>query len=247
MHEGRVLRQLPHLLRGGARGVPAPARVAHVRGGPAHSHARGGGHRPLRPPAKLDDLLDISCWISERKRASFRFAYEIENESREVVARGTTLHACWDPATSKMIALPAWLLAIMPAAARGALQGRRCIIPLRSHDRSPGVDQALRSRDRHPRCVVQRGAGSHRRLPRAQWGWEVDHPPDSYLLHAGEQRDREGQRLRHFSRLPGGPPAPRLPPGKRAPLHRDAGGPLPRLRGRLQGVPRGERRPGWPR
>ena len=32
-------------------------------------------------PARLDDLLDVACWISERKRASFRFAYEIRNEA----------------------------------------------------------------------------------------------------------------------------------------------------------------------
>ena len=68
-------------------------------------------------PARLDDLLDVRCWISERKRASFRFAYEIRNEANEVVARGTTLHACWDPATGKMIAMPPWLQAIMPVVA----------------------------------------------------------------------------------------------------------------------------------
>jgi acyl-CoA thioester hydrolase len=69
--------------------------------------------RYLRP-ARLDDLLDVRCWISERKRASFRFAYEIRNEAGETLATGTTLHACWDPATSRMIAVPAWLGAVMP-------------------------------------------------------------------------------------------------------------------------------------
>ena len=64
-------------------------------------------------PAYLDELLDVRCWISERKRASFRFAYEIVNEQGERVATGTTLHACWDPATSKMIAVPDWLAAVM--------------------------------------------------------------------------------------------------------------------------------------
>jgi acyl-CoA thioester hydrolase len=67
-------------------------------------------------PARLDDLLEIRCWVSERKRASFRFAYEILNEAGETVATGFTLHACWDPATSKMIAVPPWLQAIMPVA-----------------------------------------------------------------------------------------------------------------------------------
>ncbi|HET7341537.1 MAG TPA: thioesterase family protein [Methylomirabilota bacterium] len=65
-------------------------------------------------PARLDELLQVRCWISERKRASFRFAYQIVNEAGETVASGSTLHACWDPATSKMIAVPDWLGAIMP-------------------------------------------------------------------------------------------------------------------------------------
>jgi acyl-CoA thioester hydrolase len=65
-------------------------------------------------PARLDDLLHVGCWISERKRASFRFGYEIRNEADEVVATGSTLHACLDPRTSKMIAVPPWLSAIMP-------------------------------------------------------------------------------------------------------------------------------------
>ena len=65
-------------------------------------------------PARLDDLLEVRCWISERKRASFTFAYEIVNEADETVATGSTLHACVDPATGKMIGMPAWLQAIMP-------------------------------------------------------------------------------------------------------------------------------------
>jgi acyl-CoA thioester hydrolase len=65
-------------------------------------------------PARLDDLLDVRCWISERKRASFRFAYEILDERGERVATGSTLHACWDPATSKMIAVPEFLQSVMP-------------------------------------------------------------------------------------------------------------------------------------
>ncbi len=68
-------------------------------------------------PAHLDDLLDVRAWIGERKRASFRFAYEILNERGERVATGATLHACWDPATSKMIALPPWLVAMLPVVA----------------------------------------------------------------------------------------------------------------------------------
>jgi len=67
-------------------------------------------------PAKLDDLLEVSSRVSERRRASFTFSYEIRNEARELVATGFTRHACWDPATSRMIALPDWLKEIMPDA-----------------------------------------------------------------------------------------------------------------------------------
>jgi acyl-CoA thioester hydrolase len=75
--------------------------------------------RYLRP-AHLDDLLDVRCWISERKRASFRFSYEIRSETGDVVATGSTLHACWNPASGKMIAMPPWLQAIMPIAMDGS-------------------------------------------------------------------------------------------------------------------------------
>jgi len=47
-------------------------------------------------PALLDDLLQARCWIAERKRASFRFGYELVNDRGERVASGSTLHACWD-------------------------------------------------------------------------------------------------------------------------------------------------------
>ena len=67
-------------------------------------------------PAKLDDLLEVSSRVSLRKRASFTFSYEIRNEAEELVATGFTRHACWDPATAKMIALPNWLKEIMPDA-----------------------------------------------------------------------------------------------------------------------------------
>lgn len=60
-------------------------------------------------PARLDDLLDVRCWVSEKKRASFRFAYEVVNETRQTVVTGYTLHACWDPVTSGMVAIPLWL------------------------------------------------------------------------------------------------------------------------------------------
>jgi acyl-CoA thioester hydrolase len=80
--------------------------------------------RYLRP-ASLDQLLDVRCWISERKRASFRFAYEIVNEAGERIATGSTQHACWDPRTSKMIAVPEWLQAAMPVVAEAEARAVR--------------------------------------------------------------------------------------------------------------------------
>jgi acyl-CoA thioester hydrolase len=65
-------------------------------------------------PARLDDLLEISSRVSERKRASFKFSYEIRNEAGDLLATGHTVHACWNPATSRMIAIPDWLKEIMP-------------------------------------------------------------------------------------------------------------------------------------
>ena len=65
-------------------------------------------------PALLDELLEVRCWIGERKRASFRFDYEVRNEAKERVATGHTLHAVLDPATNRMIAVPPWLAALMP-------------------------------------------------------------------------------------------------------------------------------------
>jgi acyl-CoA thioester hydrolase len=64
-------------------------------------------------PARLDDLLEVRCWISQKRRASFRFDYEVRNEAAEILATGFTLHACWDPATSRMIAIPEWLQSVM--------------------------------------------------------------------------------------------------------------------------------------
>ena len=47
----------------------------------AHPHAGGGGVRAVRRPALLDDLLEVTSRVSERRRASFTFTYEIRNEA----------------------------------------------------------------------------------------------------------------------------------------------------------------------
>src|SRR3989441_7863869 len=49
-------------------------------------------------PARLDDLLEVRCWVSERKRASFRFAYEIVSEDGGTGAPGARRPALLAPA-----------------------------------------------------------------------------------------------------------------------------------------------------
>jgi len=76
-------------------------------------------------PASLDDLLAVTCRVSERKRASFTFSYEIRAESSALIATGHTRHACWDPSSQKMIAVPGWLREIMPDADLDPAPARR--------------------------------------------------------------------------------------------------------------------------
>lgn len=65
-------------------------------------------------PARLDDLLEVRCWISDRRRASFTFSYEVAHaESGELVVTGETRHACVDPRSRKVIEIPDWLKKVM--------------------------------------------------------------------------------------------------------------------------------------
>ena len=65
-------------------------------------------------PARLDDLLEVTSRVGERKRASFTFFYDIKNEAHVIVATGYTRHVCLDPVTAKMIAIPDWLKERLP-------------------------------------------------------------------------------------------------------------------------------------
>lgn len=65
-------------------------------------------------PARLDDLLEVRCWVSDRRRASFTFSYEVLHaETGELLATGETRHACWDPEGQRVIEIPDWLRAMM--------------------------------------------------------------------------------------------------------------------------------------
>ena len=64
--------------------------------------------------ARLDDLLEVRCWISDRRRASFTFSYEVAHaESGDLIATGETRHACVDPQSQKVIEIPDWLKKVM--------------------------------------------------------------------------------------------------------------------------------------
>ena len=47
-------------------------------------------------PARLDDLLRVRCWIRHAG-------------TDDPIATGETRHACWNPETQRMIAIPDWL------------------------------------------------------------------------------------------------------------------------------------------
>jgi len=67
-------------------------------------------------PARLDDLLEVTTRVSERRRASLMFTYEVRNEAGDLIATGSTLHACLDPVTSAMVPIPDWLRQMIPNA-----------------------------------------------------------------------------------------------------------------------------------
>lgn len=65
-------------------------------------------------PALYDDLLRIETTIGFVKRASNRFDYVIYREE-DLVARGYTVHACWDKG-NQIVRFPGFLLTILKGA-----------------------------------------------------------------------------------------------------------------------------------
>lgn len=76
------------------RGIYLPVREAYCR---------------YRAPARYDDLVYVRVWISEWRRASVTFSYELYAEDKTAqLATGMTQHAVVDP-SGKPVAVPAWL------------------------------------------------------------------------------------------------------------------------------------------
>ena len=62
-----------------------------------------------RIPARYDDLIWIHARITEWRRASMRFEYQIFDESRtKVMCEGSTLHACVNR-EGRPVPIPAWM------------------------------------------------------------------------------------------------------------------------------------------
>jgi acyl-CoA thioester hydrolase len=47
-------------------------------------------------PARFDDVLTIRTRVTESQRRTIRFAYEIHNQTKELIATGETLHVICD-------------------------------------------------------------------------------------------------------------------------------------------------------
>lgn len=66
-----------------------------------------------RSPARYDDLIRVRAGISEWRRASFIFVYEVYNEDKtRLLAEGNTHHACVNKA-GKPVAVPDWFRALV--------------------------------------------------------------------------------------------------------------------------------------
>jgi acyl-CoA thioester hydrolase len=89
--------------------------LARFRGGYPELQAEGVEALTLdasvtyRVPARFDDRLSIQARCSEMRGARFRFDYRVERDG-ELVAEGSTGHACADARTLRPTRVPAWLV-----------------------------------------------------------------------------------------------------------------------------------------
>jgi acyl-CoA thioester hydrolase len=61
-------------------------------------------------PARFDDRLVVRARCGDVRGARFRFEYRVERDG-ELIATGSTGHACADAATLRPTRVPAWLVA----------------------------------------------------------------------------------------------------------------------------------------
>jgi acyl-CoA thioester hydrolase len=88
--------------------------LARFRGGYPELQAQGiealtlSAEVTYRVPARFDDRLVVRARCTDVRGARFRFEYRVERE-RELVAEGSTGHACADAATLRPTRVPGWL------------------------------------------------------------------------------------------------------------------------------------------
>jgi acyl-CoA thioester hydrolase len=89
--------------------------LARFRGGYRELQAEGIEALTLdasvsyRATARFDDRLTIQARCGEVRGARFRFDYRVER-NRELIAEGSTGHACADAKTLRPTRVPAWLV-----------------------------------------------------------------------------------------------------------------------------------------
>jgi len=89
--------------------------LARFRGGYRELQAEGiealtlDANVAYRATARFDDLLTIHARCADVRGARFRFDYRVEREG-ELIAEGSTGHACADAQTLRPTRVPAWLI-----------------------------------------------------------------------------------------------------------------------------------------
>ena len=89
--------------------------LARFRGGYPELQAEGiealtlEANVSFRAPARFDDRLLIGARCSQVRGARFRFDYLVERGG-ELIAEGTTAHACADARTLRPTRVPHWLV-----------------------------------------------------------------------------------------------------------------------------------------
>ena len=89
--------------------------LARFRGGYPELQAEGiealtlSANVSFRAPARFDDRLVISARCSEVRGARFRFDYRVERDG-DLMAEGSTGHACADARSLRPTRVPQWLV-----------------------------------------------------------------------------------------------------------------------------------------
>jgi acyl-CoA thioester hydrolase len=67
-------------------------------------------HARYKGEVKYDDWISVRIWVSDTKRASLRFDYEVQNETTgKITTEGHTWHVVMSAELRKAVSIPAWL------------------------------------------------------------------------------------------------------------------------------------------